>query len=261
MNFDTVALMSPTKRPTIATLVGGPGIGKTSLAALFPDPIIMKTEDGTKSLDQIVAFNPGFKRENVAVFGDSGKDILFQSFQDMKDGINYLRTAQHKRRTLIIDSVTQADTLFQAEILRTDPKAKSINQAGGGYGAGWNMVANMHREIRELCGLLAEEREMNIVFIAHEALETVDSPDTESYMRATLRMNAKCTQPYIHNVDLVAFIKLEAFVVGDEKKRATGSGRRMITCHSTPANVGKNRFGISQEIVFDLTCNPFAEYL
>lgn len=261
MNFNTVALMSPTKRPTIATLVGGPGIGKTSLAALFPDPIIMKTEDGTKSLDQIVNFNPSFKRENVAVFGDNGKDILFTNFQDMKDGIQYLRTAAHKRKTLIIDSVTQADTIFQAEVLKIDPKAKSINQAGGGYGAGWNMVANMHREIRELCGLLAEEREMNIVFIAHEALETVDSPDSESYMRGTLRMNAKCTQPYIDNVDLVAFLKLESFVVGDEKKRATSSGRRMISCHSTPANVGKNRFGIVSELDFDLTTNPLADYL
>lgn len=102
---------------------------------------------------------------------------------------------------------------------------------------------------------------MNIVFLAHEVLETVDSPDTESYMRSSLRLHKKSIQPYTDNVDVVAFIKLEAFVTGEEKKRATGTGRRLISCYATPSNVGKNRFGITSDIPFDLSCNPFEQYL
>ena len=257
MNFNTAALMSPSKRPLIGTIAGPGGMGKTSLAALFPAPIFLRVEDGTGSLSILHQFKPDFELKSVA------QSPVATHSDNLREMINSLRTDKHSRKTLVIDTVTQLDTLIQAEILKSEPKAKNINAAGGGYGAGWNMVANVHREIRELCGLLAEEREMNIIFLAHEALETVDSADMESFQRATLRMNAKCVQPYVDNVDLVAFLKLEAFTIGgeDQKKRATGSGRRLISCYAVPSNVGKNRFGISQDIPYDLSCNPFEQYL
>jgi hypothetical protein len=37
-------------RPIIATLFGEGGMGKTTLAAMFPKPVFIRTEDGTASL-------------------------------------------------------------------------------------------------------------------------------------------------------------------------------------------------------------------
>jgi hypothetical protein len=58
--------------------------------------------------------------------------------QDVLDAIEALATEKHEFKTLVIDSITQLATLIESEIVAADPKAKSINQAGGGYGAGYS---------------------------------------------------------------------------------------------------------------------------
>jgi hypothetical protein len=58
--------------------------------------------------------------------------------QDVLDAIEALATEKHEHKTLVIDSITQLATLIESEIVAADPKAKSINQAGGGYGAGYS---------------------------------------------------------------------------------------------------------------------------
>ena len=246
MNYNVGSLMSPTKRPLIATFVGDGGMGKTTLGSLFPSPVFIRVEDGTQAIAH---------REDVALFP------LAKKVADVKEAIQSLRTEAHPFKTVVLDSITQLDVMIQAEIIASDPKAKSINAAGGGYGAGWNMVSSAHREIRELLGLLSEEREMNVIFLAHAQNETVDSPDTDSYLRATMRLNSKSVGHYSDNVDLVGFIKLKTYVTGDEKKRAIGDGTRVIACYPTPSHISKNRFGITQDLAFDGVTNPFTAYL
>jgi hypothetical protein len=68
--------------------------------------------------------------DNVSMFP------LATSTQDVLDAIEALATEKHEHKTLVIDSITQLATLIESEIVAADPKAKSINQAGGGYGAG-----------------------------------------------------------------------------------------------------------------------------
>ena len=239
--------MSPTKRPLIATIVGDGGMGKTTLGSLFPAPVFIRTEDGTQAISH---------RQDVALFP------VAKTTAQVKEAINSLRTEKHGFQTLVLDSITQLDVMIQAEIVAADGKAKSINAAGGGYGAGWNMVSNAHREIRELCGLLAEEREMNIIFLAHAQTETVDNPETDSYMRATMRLNSKSVGHYSDNVDLVGFLKLRTYVTGaEEKKRAVGDGTRVLACYPTPSHISKNRFGITADLPFDGQTNPLEPYL
>jgi hypothetical protein len=247
MNFNVAALMSPTNRPLIATFVGDGGMGKTTLGSLFPDPVFILVEDGTQAIAH---------RQDVALFPVAKK------VADVKEAIQSLRVEPHQFKTVVIDSITQLDVLIQAEIVAADGKAKSINAAGGGYGAGWNMVSAAHREIRDLIGALADEREMNVVFLAHAQNEMVDSPESESYMRATMRLNSKSVGHYSDNVDLVGFLKLKTYVAGEgEKKRAIGDGSRIITCYPTPSHISKNRFGITTDLPFDGVINPFKPFL
>lgn len=235
------------QRPIIATIVGEAGIGKTSLAASFPSPVFIRTEDGTQSLAG---------RDDVALF-----PVAYSS-QEVLDQIGLLGSEPHPFQTLVIDSITQLNTIIEAEIIAQDGKARSINQALGGYGAGYAAASDRHRQIREWAGQLATHAGMNIVFVAHADSESVDSPDNDPYQRYTIRIHRKSVQHYSDNVDLVAFLKLKTFVGGNtERKRAVTDGTRIITCYPTPSHISKNRFGITADIPFNVGDNPFAPFL
>lgn len=234
-------------RPIIVTLFGEGGTGKTTLSAMFPKPVIIRTEDGTTSLQG---------NDEVALFP------LAQSSQDVLDAIEALATQEHEFKTLVLDSVTQLATMIESEIVAADPKAKSINQAGGGYGAGYNTAAEKHRTIREWAGALAYQRNMNVVFIGHADTETMDLPDAEPYTRYTVRLHKKVIPHYTDNVDAVCMVRLKSFVRGDgDKKRAISTGEREIICHPQAASVTKNRFGISEPMPFTFDGgNPFEQF-
>lgn len=250
MAIDLTKLTKPDgNRPVIMTIVGEGGLGKTTLAAMFPNPVFIRTEDGSQSL--------------------SGADValmpLAQSTKDIYEQIEALATQKHDFKTLVLDSITQLNILIEAEIVANDDKRpKSINQALGGYGAGHNAVSEQHRMIREYCGALSTERNMHIIFIAHADSETLDLPDSDPYTRYTIRMNKRSVSHYSDNVDCVAFLKLKRFLKGeadDKVKRAVSNGERIITCYPTASHISKNRFGISQDLPYTLDSNPFSQFI
>jgi hypothetical protein len=174
-----------------------------------------------------------------------------------------LATEKHEFKTLVIDSITQLATLIESEIVASDPKAKSINQAGGGYGAGYSTAAEKHRQIREWAGSLAYERFMNVIFIGHADTETMDLPDMDAFARYTVRMHKKSIPHYTDNVDLVGLIRLKTFVRGGDgdKKRAISTGEREIICFPQASSVTKNRFNITEPLPFTFDGNPFSKFL
>jgi len=249
MAIDLKSLSKPKgQRPIIATLFGEGGMGKTTLGALFPGPVFIRTEDGTASL----AGNEG-----VALFPIATK------VSDVFEAIEALAREPHEYKTLVLDSITQLATMIEAEIVAADPKAKSINQAGGGYGAGYNAASDMHRRVREWAGALAYDKGMNIVFIAHADTETLDLPDFDPYARYTIRMHKKSIPHYTDNVDLVGLIRLKTYLTGSgDKKRAVSTAEREIICHPQASSVTKNRFGIDKPIPFTFDGgNPFKDFV
>ena len=249
MAIDLKTLSKPSgQRPIIATLFGEGGMGKTTLASMWPSPVFIRTEDGTASL----AGN-----DNVSLFP------LATSTQDVLDAIEALATQKHDHKTLVIDSITQLATMVEAEIVAADPKARSINQAGGGYGAGYSAAAEKHRQIRDWAGSLAYEKGMNVIFIGHADTEMLDLPDMDAFARYTVRMHKKSLPHYTDNVDLVGLIRLKTFVRGGDgdKKRAISTGEREIICHPQASSVTKNRFNISEPLAFTFDRNPFADFV
>lgn len=248
MAINLQALSKPTgDRPIITTLFGEGGMGKTTLAAMFPKPVFIRTEDGTASL---------IGNDDVALFP------LAKSSQDVIDAMVALGTEEHDRKTLVVDSITQLATMIEHEVV-DETKAKSINQANGGYGAGYAQAAERHREIRELAGMLAYDLGMNIVFIGHADTETVDLPDMDAYGRYTIRMHKKSLPHYTDNVDLVGFIRLRSTVLKkDDKHRVVSNGDREILCFPQASSVAKNRFNITDPLSFTFDGgNPFAAFV
>ena len=50
-NMNLSELKKPEPQPPIITIVGIPGVGKTSLGALFPSPIFIQAEEGSTVFD------------------------------------------------------------------------------------------------------------------------------------------------------------------------------------------------------------------
>ena len=242
------SMSKPKDRAVIVTLCGDSGLGKTSLAATFPKPIVIRAEDGLQAI-------PSAQRPDAFP--------LVQSNDDLWEQFKTLLQEDHDYQTVVIDSVTALERLFMQHVIDSDPKKpRSINQALGGYGAGLQAVATLHQRVRKACGLLNERKNMHVVFVAHADTETIELPDQDPYTRYSLRLGKKSVAPYVDDSDLVGFLKLETFTTGDgERKKAISDGTRVLVCYATAANVSKNRYGIEQDIIVPKGTNPLVNII
>lgn len=237
------SIAKPDDRPIICTITGDAGLGKTSMAATFPKPIFIRAEDGLQAIP-------------VATRPDAFP--ILSNVDQLWEQLTALIKEDHDYKTLVIDSVTQLDTLFMNYIVDTDPKKpRTIAQALGGYGAGFQALSSLHGRIRKAAGILNESKSMNIVFIAHAETETIELPDQDPYTRYNIRMQKKSVSHFIDNVDMVAYLKLETHTFGDgDRKKAISDGTRILVTYASAANISKNRYGISEDLLVVNGTNP-----
>lgn len=240
-------ISKPADRPVVVTILGDSGMGKTSLAASFPKPLFIRGEDGLQ-----------------AVPAESRPDALplVESVDQLWDQFKAVITEEHDYKTIVVDSVTALERLFIQHVIDTDPKKpKSINTAMGGYGAGFNAVASMHQRVRRAAERMVQKG-LNVVFVAHADVDQIDLPDEDPFSRYNLRLNKKSVAPYVDDSDVVGFIKLKTFTTGDgERKKAISDGSRVLVTYATAANVSKNRYGITEDLVVELGENPLVGYV
>lgn len=237
----------PDVRPVCCTILGEAGMGKTSLAATFPKPVVIRIEDGVHGVPE------GFRPDVLP---------MVEKVSDLWEQLEALCLDEHDYKTVVIDSITQLEAMFEKHVVDSDTKGpKSINQANGGYGAGWQAVGNLHQKVRRAASQLLS-RGINVVFIAHSDTVTITPPDGNEYTRYDLRLNKRSVSPYTDNVDIVAYVCMNTVLIGDEvRKIAKTDGSRKLVCYPTPSNISKNRYGISEDLELSIGVNPFKQYI
>lgn len=216
-------------------IYGPEGIGKSTFASKFPDPVFIDTEGSTKMLD--VARLP-----------------FPSSWTHLKEEVRYILQHPDACRTLVIDTADWAEKLAIQAVL--DEKGKDGIEDFG-YGNGYRYV---FERFGELLNLLTEviNKNINVVITAHAVLRKFEQPDEMgSYDRYTMKLIDSPKTSIAAAVkewsDIVLFANYKTIVVTDsktKKTRAQGGQRVMYSTHH-PCWDAKNRFDLPEEMPFD----------
>lgn len=210
---------------------GPEGIGKSTFASKFPDPLFSDTEGSTKKLN--------IKRFDAP----SSWEMLLQQVQYVRDN--------KPCKTYVIDTADWAEKLC-AQAVCAAHKKQSI--ADFGYGTGFTYLKD---EFGKLLNLLDEviSKGINVVVTAHSYLRKFEQPDeTGAYDRYEMKLT-KLVAPLVKEwADAVFFVNYKTYVVTDDKtkkSKAQGSGARVMYTTHHPCWDAKNRDGLADELPFD----------
>ncbi len=218
-------------------VVYGPeGIGKSTFASKFPDPVFIDTEGSTKDMD-------------VARFEKA------TSWQMLMEQVRYVRDNPSVCRTLVIDTADWAEQMC-IEFICASHRKDGLESFG--YGNGYVYVKE---EFGRFLNLLSEvvDAGVNAVLTAHAQIRKFEQPDEMgAYDRYELKLGKKTssqTSPLVKEwADMLLFANYKTYSVATDEKgkkhKAQGGRRVMYTTHH-PCWDAKNRYGLPDECEFD----------
>lgn len=217
-------------------IYGPEGIGKSTFASKFPNPVFIDTEGSTNDMDVARLPRP------------TSWNMLF-------DEIDYVRNNPGICKTLVIDTIDWAELLCVEHICAVHNK-KGIEDFG--YGNGYVYTKEeFGRFLNRLSDLI--EVNVNVVLTAHAQLRKFEQPDEMgAYDRWELKLGKKTqsqTSPLVKEwADMLLFANYKTYSVSVDEKgkkhKAQGGKRVMYTQHH-PCWDAKNRFGLPEECEFD----------
>lgn len=216
-------------------IYGVEGIGKSTIASKFPNPLFIDLEGSTNNMDVTRLPSPS-------------------SWKMFLEEVKYVNANPSICKTLVIDTVDWAEKLCLEHICATH----SINGIEDiGYGKGY---VYLFEEIGRLLNSLSDliDKGVNIVLLAHAQIRKFEQPDEMgAYDRWELKLQKK-TAPLVKEwADLLLFANYKTIVINVDnqgatkgKNKAQGGKRVMYTQH-TPSWDAKNRHYLKDELEFD----------
>lgn len=220
------------KKAQKVVLYGPEGIGKSTFASKFPDPLFIDTEGSTAFLD--------VKRFNKPT-----------SWALLKEMVKEVKNNPDLCNTLVIDTADWAETLATENVCSTK-NVQNIEDIG--YGKGYTYL---WQEFGGLLNLLEEliDKGINVLLLAHAQMRKFEQPDEMgAYDRWELKLQKKIAPMVKEWADCVLFANYKTMIIEDSKtksKKAAGGQRVMYTTHH-PAWDAKNRYGLKEVEAFDV---------
>lgn len=220
-------------KPVKVCVYGVEGIGKTTFASQFPEPLFFDLDKGSAQLDV------------SRVTDITSWPLLMSNIKEVYDNPSICKT-------LVIDTADAAERMCIDYICGKFNK-KGIEDFG--YGAGYTyLTEEFARFLVQLDACIGQG--VNVVVLAHAVLKTVTLPEEMgTYDHWELKLSSKTTNkvaPLVKEwADLLLFANYKTILVEDgARKKAAGGKRIMYTTHTTFADA-KNRFSLAEELPFD----------
>lgn len=225
-------------KTAIKCVIYGPeGIGKSTFAAQFPDPVFIDTEGSTKHMDVRRFDKPS-------------------SWEMLKQEVDYVVRTPNVCKTLVIDTFDWAEQLCISALCSKHGKS-GIEDFG--YGNGY---VYEKEDIARFLGQLDRviDAGIHVVLTAHAHTRKFSQPDeVEEYDRYEMKLGKKTgsqISPLLKEwADLLLFANYETFTMvvdpnAKTKKYKAQGGKRVMYATHHPCWDAKNRFGLPDKMAF-----------
>ena len=216
-----------TWRPVKTVVYGSEGIGKSTFAGQFPDPLFIDTEGGTDQLD--------VRRVEKPV-----------TWEELLDIVNEVADTPGICGTLVIDT---ADWAEQMCVTHVCGKYRQASIEGFGYGKGYTYLAEEWGHLLQACDRVIASGK-HVVLVAHAKQRKQELPDEAgAFDRWEMKLRKQVAPLLKEWADLLLFLNYKTYVVRTENNtnKAAGGKRVMFTTHH-PCWDAKNRHGLPEEM-------------
>lgn len=212
-------------------IYGPEGIGKSTMASQFPEPLFIDTEGSTKTMD-------------VSRF-EAPKD-----WKSILEFVEYVHDHPDCCKTLVVDTADWAEMFC---IRYTCEKGKVSNIEDFGYGKGYVYLQENFKLLLDILSSIIDLG-IHVVITAHAKMRKFEQPDEMgAYDRWEMKLSRQVSPMLKEWADMVLFANYKTYVIEDDKtksKKAQGGKRVMYTTHN-PCWDAKNRFGLDDCLDFD----------
>jgi len=216
-------------------IYGVAGVGKDTLAAEFPSPVLICTPGENPPADVSI--------DSFAV----------ETFDGIVEAIVALYTEDHSFKTLILSAAGGIEKLVWAETCKREGW-KTLEEPG--FGKGYVATDAVWDELLDAIHAVSRDKGMTVILIGHTEIKNFDDPASTSYSRYQPNMHKRAGERVAAAADIIAFlnhrvtIKTEKAAFGTEKKEAAGAGVRMIYLEERPGFIAKNRYNMPDSLQF-----------
>lgn len=209
---------------------GSEGIGKTTFAAAFPEPLFIDTEGGTSHMDVRRINRPKSWSELLSIIGE-------------------IAATADVCKTLVLDTADWAEQLCVTHVCE---KYKQSSIESFGYGKGYTYLAEEFGRLLTALDKVIDSGK-NVVITAHAKMRKFEQPDEQgAYDRWEMKLSKQVAPLLKEWCDMLLFLNYKTYVITTDtnSKKAQGGKRVIYTSHH-PCWDAKNRHGLPEEMDLD----------